>query len=116
LSALVALTFVVTGSSKLAAVPPSPQNFARWGLSPTFMHVIGAVEVLAGLGLLVPRVAPLAALVLIVTMVGALRTGIVFGEMLHVAVPSVLLVALAAIVYLRRDSLSRLLGRTPRSG
>jgi uncharacterized membrane protein YphA (DoxX/SURF4 family) len=111
LSALLALLFVVTGSSKLAAIPPSPQNFARWGLSPTFMHVIGAVEVLGGLGLLFPRFAPLAALVLTGTMLGALRTGIVFGEMPHVILPAVLLVALAALVYLRRDSLARLLGR-----
>jgi putative oxidoreductase len=111
LSALLALLFVVTGSSKLAAIPPSPENFARWGLSPTFMLVIGAVEVLGGLGLLFPRFAPLAALVLIGTMLGALRTGIVFGEMLHVILPAVLLVALATLVYLRRDSLARLLGR-----
>ena len=42
---------------------------------------------------------------------GGLRTGTVFGEMLHVILPAVLKVAVASLVHLRRDSLARLLGR-----
>src|SRR5258706_9314640 len=81
---LLALTFLMTGVSKLAAIPPSPENFARWGLPPIVMYLIGTAEVLGAIGLLVPRLAPLAAIGLIATMLGALRTRIVFHEMLHI--------------------------------
>jgi uncharacterized membrane protein YphA (DoxX/SURF4 family) len=107
-TALVALTFAVTGSSKLADVAPSPENFARWGYSMTFMHVIGAVEIAGAVGLLLPRLSPFAALGLIATMIGAARTGIVYGEPFHIVVPVVLIALLALIVYGRRRELSKL--------
>src|SRR5207253_2143490 len=84
-SGLVALTFMMTGSGKLLAMPPSPENFARWGLSTTLMYVVGAAEVAGAIGLLIPRVAPFAALGLAATMLGAVRTGVVFSEPMHVA-------------------------------
>jgi uncharacterized membrane protein YphA (DoxX/SURF4 family) len=108
LTALVALTFAVTGSSKLANVAPSPENFARWGYSMTFMHLIGGVEIAGALGLLLPRLSPFAALGLIATMIGAARTGIVNSEPFHVVVPIVLIALLAMIVYGRRRELSKL--------
>jgi uncharacterized membrane protein YphA (DoxX/SURF4 family) len=98
-SGLLALTFLLTGFGKLAGMPPSPENFARWGYSTTFMRLIGAVEVAGGAALLVPRVAPLAALLLGATMLGAIKTGVVFHEPLHIALPAVLLVLLGVIVW-----------------
>jgi uncharacterized membrane protein YphA (DoxX/SURF4 family) len=103
LTALLSLTFFTTGASKLANVKPSPENFTRWGLSMTFMHVIGVIEVSCAIGLLFPRAAPFAALALFATMIGALRTGIVFGEALHIVVPTLLLVLLALLIYERRN-------------
>ena len=102
-SGLLALTFVITGVSKVASVPPSPENFARWGFSPGFMMAVGVVEILGSIGLLVPRVAPFAATVLLLTMGGALRTGLVHHEALHIALPTVLGALLAWVIYGRRD-------------
>ena len=104
---LVALTFLATGAGKLAAIPPSPENFTRWNLSMNFMRLVGAAEIAGGLGLLVPRLAPLAALGLGAILVGALRTGIVFHETLHVLLPSVLLVLLAIIAWGRSTKPAR---------
>lgn len=104
---LVAVTFVLTGIGKLASMPPSPENFARWGLSMQMMYAIGALEVLGGLGLLLPRTATLAALGLAATMVGAVRTGVVFHETMHIVLPAVLIVLLLVIAYARRERLVR---------
>jgi uncharacterized membrane protein YphA (DoxX/SURF4 family) len=107
LIALLALTFATTGVSKLAGVSPSPENFARWGYSMTFMRVIGAVELIGAIGLVVPRSSPFAAAGLIVPMIGALRTGIAFGEPLHIALPLVLITLLVVVVVSRRGHLAR---------
>ncbi|HEY1693186.1 MAG TPA: DoxX family protein [Polyangiaceae bacterium] len=104
-SGLLALTFVVTGVSKVASVPPSPENFARWGFSPAFMMGVGAVEIVGAIGLLVPRIAPYAATVLLLTMGGALRTGLVHHESLHIALPIALGALLAYVIYARRGVL-----------
>ena len=111
LTALLALTFVLTGGSKLASVAPSPENFARWGFSMTFMYAIGAIEVVGGLALLVPRLSPFAALLLAGTMLGAVRTGVVFHEALHIALPLVLLGLLGVVIYQRRATVLGLFGR-----
>ncbi len=101
LSGLLALTFFVTGAGKVGAVKPSPQNFARWGLSPTIMRAVGAAEILGAIGLLVPRAAPFAAVGLGLLMLGAVRTGVVYKEPLHIALPAVLIVLLALVVHAR---------------
>jgi putative oxidoreductase len=55
--------------------------FARWGYPDHFYLVIGAVEVAAGLALLVPRLAAPAAILLIVVMIGAGATHVVHDEL-----------------------------------
>ncbi len=111
ITGLVALTFVVTGGGKLGDVAPSPANFTRWGYSMAFMHAIGAAELLGGLLLLVPRVAALVAVALIGVMLGALRTGVVHGEVPHIVLPLVLIGLLAVIAWRRREPVLRLVGR-----
>jgi len=101
---LLALTFLVTGGSKVLAVPPSPENFERWQLPMAFMYAVGTVEVVAGLALLVRPVAPYAAGVLVLVMLGAIRTGIVYREALHVVLPAVLIAMLAFTIRERRCS------------
>jgi uncharacterized membrane protein YphA (DoxX/SURF4 family) len=108
LTAVLALVFVVTGASKLLGVPPSPENFTRWQLSMTVMRAVGALEVLGALGLLVGRALPLAAVGLILLMLGALRTGIVFHELMHVVLPGILVGLLALLLVLQRKQ-----ARTP---
>jgi uncharacterized membrane protein YphA (DoxX/SURF4 family) len=100
-SALLALLFVVTGASKVFGIAPSPANFARWGLSPSFRYFIGAAEIAGGIGLLVPLVARFAAAGLLITMLGAIRTGVVFHETMHIVLPAVLAVMLVWIIAMR---------------
>src|ERR1700722_6256100 len=90
-SGLMALTFLAAGAGKVGAVKPSPENFARWGLSPTIMRAVGTAEILGAIGLLIPRAAPFAAVGLGLLMLGAVRTGVVHGEPLHIALPAVLI-------------------------
>jgi uncharacterized membrane protein YphA (DoxX/SURF4 family) len=101
LTVLLALLFVVTGTSKILEIKPSPENFARWQLSMNFMHIIGGLEVLGGLGLLIRRLAPLAAVGLILLMAGAVRTGVTFHEPGHIYGPSALIVLLGVVIWLR---------------
>lgn len=102
---VVAVLFFATGAGKLAGMPPSPENFARWGLSLTIMRLVGLAEVLGAAGLLVRRTASLAAAGLFVLMLGALKTGVQFGELLHILLPGALLPALALIAWARRGDL-----------
>ena len=113
ITGLVALTFVVTGVSKLASVSPSPENFARWGFSTHFMYLIGTAEVVGAIGLVIPVTASLAALGLVATMLGALKTGIEFREAEHIILPLVLTILLVIIAYARRASLVRLVAKHP---
>ena len=53
--------------------------FRRWGYPDGFYLVIGAVEVIGGLGLLIPRFASYSAIVLAVVMLGASATQVLRG-------------------------------------
>jgi uncharacterized membrane protein YphA (DoxX/SURF4 family) len=101
LSGLLALIFFLAGIGKVAAIKPSPENFARWGLSPAVMRAVGSAEMLGAIGLLIPRVAPFAAVGLALLMLGAIRTGARHKEALHIALPAVLAALLALVVYIR---------------
>jgi len=100
LSGLLALTFLVTGAGKLGSVKPSPENFARWDSRPPSC-ARGRRGNLGRDRLLIPRVAPFAAIGLCLVMLGAIRTGVVYKEALHIALPAVLLALLALVVYVR---------------
>ena len=53
--------------------------FRRWGYPDGFYLVIGAVEVIGGLGLLIPRFASYSAIVLAVVMLAASATQVLRG-------------------------------------
>jgi uncharacterized membrane protein YphA (DoxX/SURF4 family) len=59
--------------------PAWERMFRRWGYPDHFYLVIGAVEVVAGLALLVPRTASAGAMVLIPVMIAAAITQITQG-------------------------------------
>lgn len=71
LQALLAFAFVGAGYMKLTASAEMVKNFTAMGFPLWFMYFIGAAEVAGGIGLLVPRFTRLAALGLIIIMVGA---------------------------------------------
>ena len=70
---LLAVMMIGPGMSKFTG-PNWERMFRVWGYPDHFYLVIGAIEVVGGIGLLVPRIASASALVLAVVMVGAAIT------------------------------------------
>jgi uncharacterized membrane protein YphA (DoxX/SURF4 family) len=77
--ALLALMFLAAGVGKFVR-PMWAAMFSRWGYPDQFYLVVGAIEVSAGLALLVPRLAAPASLILLVVMMGAGLTHVVHSE------------------------------------
>jgi putative oxidoreductase len=96
LSALVALAFIWVGGGKLAGTAVMVDLFDKVGLGQWFRYFTGFLEVAGGIGLLIPRFAFYAALLLVMVMIGAVLT--------HVAVvggspaPALTLFVLSGII------------------
>lgn len=71
LSGLVALAFVFVGAGKLAGTAAMVQLFDKIGLGQWFRYLTGLLEVAGGIGLLIPRYAFRAAILLVIVMLGA---------------------------------------------
>src|ERR1700732_1429920 len=101
LSGLVALAFVFVGGGKLAGTAAMVELFDKVGLGQWFRYLTGLLEVAGGIGLLVPRYAFYAAVLLAMVMVGAIIAEVaVTGD--SPAPPAVLLVLSGIIAYLRK--------------
>jgi putative oxidoreductase len=100
-SGLVALAFIAAGGSKLAGVPAMVGLFDKVGLGQWFRYFTGFLEVTAGIGLLIPRYAFYAAVLLAIIMVGAI---IAHVSVLSTspAAPVVLFFLTGMIAYLRK--------------
>ena len=105
--ALLAAIFLVTGMTKLTQprlkMAAGPMRWAG-DVTDAQFRAIGVVEVLGAIGLIVPAalgiaplLTPLAALGLVLTMVGAIRTHVRYAEADRLVVPIVVL-ALALFV------------------
>jgi hypothetical protein len=96
--------FLLAGGSKLAGVPAMVGLFDAIGIGQWFRYVTGLVEVGSAIALLVPSFAVFGALALSATMVGAVATHlfIVGGSP---AMPAVLLLGSAGVVWTRRHQL-----------
>jgi len=99
--ALMALVMVGPGVQKFTS-PVWQRMFRVWGYPDHFYLVIGAIEVVAGLGLLVPRLATPAALVLMCVMLGAAITRGLNG--VNPVGELVFFTLLGVIAYARRPS------------
>lgn len=108
--ALLALAFLGSGGMKLtsamSSLPPLMAPFPE-----LFIRFIGLAEVLGGIGLIVPmltkiqpRLTPMAALGLLIIMVGAVGTHVLQGDVPGAA-PSLVLGALCAFVFNGRRGL-----------
>ena len=75
----------------------NPHNFAQWGYSDGFAIFIGLAEVCGAIGLWVPRVSQLAALGLILIMIGAAYSHVHAGQMREGVVPIIVLFALTRL-------------------
>ena len=78
LQLLLAVVMVGPGSQKFTS-PTWERMFRTWGYPDGFYLVIGAIEVVGGLGLLIPRTASYSAIVLSVVMLGASATQVLRG-------------------------------------
>lgn len=111
LTAVLASFFLFAGGLKLAGAPAQVENFAHWGYAAWFLYVVGAVETAGAIGLLVPRAAVFAVLLLGGTMLGASLTHLVHNEMKAVPIPLVIAGLLAVVGYARRAPLVALYER-----
>jgi putative oxidoreductase len=87
-----ALVFVLVGMSKLegASAARWTERLAQWGYPANVQYLIGALEIICGLGVLIPRWRRAAAAVLVGLMIGALCTHIVQAEFPRLIPPFVL--------------------------
>ena len=102
---LCAAAFLAAAMAKLTGQPMMVDVFARLGFGQGFRYVTAAIEVIGGIGLLVPKFAGKAALLLAVTMA--------FAVMAHLTVlggnpgPAILLLVLTgATAWVRRRELA----------
>ena len=87
-----AVAFVMVGISKLEG--PSAmrwaERFVHWGYPARAQYVVGLLEILGGLGVLIPMWRRAAAATLVVLMIGALGTHTVSAEFPRLIPPLVL--------------------------
>jgi putative oxidoreductase len=102
LQAAAAAVFLFAAFQKLGSDPMMVQVFEAIGAGQWFRYLTGTLELFGGLGLLVPQFAPAAAALLVPVMAGAVITHlfIIGGSPVF---PAVLLIALGAVIYLRRE-------------
>jgi putative oxidoreductase len=101
-----AVAFLLVGASKLQGVSAMrwSERFAHWGYPASAQYVIGGLEILGGLGVLIPRWRRTAAAILVALMIGALGTHAVHGEFPRL-IPPLVLGGLAILVYSSRPRL-----------
>ncbi|MBF9141158.1 DoxX family protein [Hymenobacter properus] len=104
LQALLAAMFINAGVHKLIDLDGTAKNFEGMGLPGVLATVVGVAELLGGIGLLVPRTVRLAALGLIIIMIGAVfmhATKIPGG--IAKGIPALVALVLLVVVYLLRS-------------
>jgi putative oxidoreductase len=100
-SGLVAALFLFAGGTKLLMPAQMKASFAQIGYPGWFATFIGVCEVLGGIGVLIPRVAGLAAACLSIIMVGAVYTVVSLHQYSQAVVPAVVFVVLIWILGVR---------------
>ena len=101
LSILLGAMFVFSGGMKLLKPAEVKPMFVHYGYAAWFATFIGVCEALGGLGLLLPRLAALAAAGLTIIMAGAVYTHWSHQEFTHGLVPLVLLLLLIVVAWMR---------------
>lgn len=99
---IIALAFVAAGGAKLAGAPPMVQIFEAIGIGQWFRFLTGALEIVGGILVLLPRASRYGATLLACVMTGAIITHVfVIGGN---PVPAAILFTLNLIVlWLGRD-------------
>jgi len=99
ISGLLAALFLFAGLPKL--LTPA-KMLSEWVYAPWFLTFIGVCETLGAIGLLIPRLAALAAAGLSVIMIGAVYTLVTHHLTKELPVPIVVFILLMLVIFLRR--------------
>lgn len=99
ISGLLAALFLFAGLPKL--LMPG-KMLSQWVYAPWFLTVVGVCETLGAIGLLIPRVAALAAAGLCGIMIGAVYTLVAHHMSKQLPVPIVVFILLVLVIFLRR--------------
>jgi putative oxidoreductase len=99
ISGLLAALFLFAGLPKL--LMPA-KMLAQWVYAPWFLTVVGVCETLGAVGLLIPRVAMLAAAGLCGIMIGAVYTLVAHHMNKELPVPIIVFILLVLVIFLRR--------------
>ena len=102
-SILLACLFLFAGLPKL--LTPA-KMLAEWVYAPWFLTFIGVCETLGAIGLLIPRLAALAAAGLSVIMIGAVYTLVTHHMNKELPIPIVVFFLLILVIFLRRKESS----------
>ena len=98
-----AVAFILVGILKLEG--PSAvrwtERFVNWGYPANTQYVVGVLEILGGLGVLIPKWRRAAAAILVALMIGALGTHAVHAEFPRL-IPPLVLGMLASLLYSSR--------------
>lgn len=106
---LLAAAFGYFSYNKLSGAPQTIETFEAVGLGQWLRYLTGALELAGAIGLLIPRLAGLAALGLFGVMIGAVATEVFLKPDGNPGLPLVLLLVSAAVSWLHRDGIRALL-------
>jgi len=99
--------FAIQGVVKLAGSQRWISRFHDWGYPDNFYLFVGALEVMSGVLLLIPKLAWFGAVTLMAVMVGATITHLANGEP-QIITTAFLLVLLTTVAYIRRSNFTKL--------
>ncbi len=98
ISGLLAVAYLLSGASKLILDPEgSAEQFQAFGLPAGMATFIGVCEMAGGIGLLIPRLASLAASGLVIIMLGAIYSHVTYTPIV-MALPALVLGSLCGFV------------------
>lgn len=106
---IAAFLFVGSAMPKFAGQKDAVESFAKIGWGQWFRYVTGVVEAAGAIGLVVPRLAGLAATGLIGLMIGAILTQVLVLVPAFALLPAALAVVFALVAYDRRAETQQLL-------
>ncbi|HCT80800.1 MAG TPA: DoxX family protein [Micromonosporaceae bacterium] len=109
LQVLMAAAFLMAAATKFTNYPPAVEGFDHIGFGRWFMYLIGAFELAGAIGLLIPRLSGLAALGLVLLLIGAVITQLLLFAPVTALTPAAYLIPIAIIAWSRRQRTSRFL-------
>ena len=103
ISGLLAVAYVLAGSNKVIVDPAgTAEQFQAFGLPAGLATFVGVCEVAGGIGLLIPRLASLAASGLVIIMLGAVYSHVTYTPIAQ-ALPALVLGSLCGYVAYSRS-------------